>query len=95
MGSANMSYNAFGGRQRENICYVDGEQAYEWYKNIFESLKENSTDEITYKAMDIADAGENIDSLPIAESVKAKKVLALEPDKEKADEIAESVVYTR
>ena len=22
MGSANMSYNAFGGRQRENICYV-------------------------------------------------------------------------
>ena len=87
MGSANMSYNAFGGRQRENICYVDGEQAYEWYKNIFESLKENSTDEITYKAMDIADAGENIDSLPIAESVKAKKVLALEPDKEKADEI--------
>lgn len=24
MGSANMSFSAFGGRQRENICYVDG-----------------------------------------------------------------------
>ena len=47
MGSANMSFNAFGGRQRENICYIDGEQAYEWYKDVFDSLKEYSTDEIT------------------------------------------------
>lgn len=86
-GSANMSYNAFGGKQRENICYIDGERAYEWYKDIFESLKESSTDEITYKAMDIADIGENIDSLPIAETVKAKKILALETDKENAEEI--------
>ena len=87
MGSANMSYNAFGGRQRENICYIDGEQAYEWYKDVFVSLKENSTDEITYKAIDIANITDNIDNLPIAETVKVKKVLALETDKEKAEEI--------
>ena len=31
MGSANMSYNAFGGIQRENICYIDGDEAYDWY----------------------------------------------------------------
>lgn len=87
MGSANMSYNAFGGRQRENICYIDGDQAYDWYKDVFDSLKENSTDEITYKAIDIANISDNIDYLPIAETVKVKKVLALETDKEKVEEI--------
>ena len=87
MGSANMSYNAFGGRQRENICYIDGEQAYEWYKDVFDSLKENSTDEITYKAIDIANITDNIDTLPIAETVKVKKVLTLETDKEKVEDI--------
>lgn len=87
MGSANMSFNAFGGRQRENICYIDGEQAYEWYKDVFDSLKENSTDEITYKAIDIANITENIDSLPIAETVKVKKALVLDTDKGKMEGI--------
>lgn len=87
MGSANMSFNAFGGRQRENICYIDGEQAYEWYKDVFDSLKENSTDEITHKAIDIANITDNIDNLPIAETVKVQKVLALETSKENTEEI--------
>ena len=87
MGSANMSFNAFGGRQRENICYIDGEQAYEWYKDVFDSLKENSTDEITYKAIDIANITDNIDNLPIAETVKVQKVLALEINKDNNEEI--------
>ena len=87
MGSANMSFNAFGGRQRENICYVDGEKAYEWYKDVFDSLKENSTDEITYKAIDIANITDNIDNLPIAETVKVQKVLALEINKDNNEEI--------
>ena len=29
MGSANMSYNAFGGIQRENICYIDDDAAFD------------------------------------------------------------------
>lgn len=33
MGSANMSFNAFSGHQRENICYIDGDSAYAWYRN--------------------------------------------------------------
>lgn len=87
MGSANMSFNAFGGRQRENICYIDGEKAYEWYKDLFDSLKEKSTDEITYKAIDIASINDNIDNLPIAETVKVQKVLALETNKDNTEEI--------
>ena len=38
MGSANLSYNAFGGRQRENICYIDDEEAYDWYLDKFKEL---------------------------------------------------------
>ena len=59
-GSANMSYNAFGGIQRENIVYMDGDRAYEWYSEIFENLKETSTDNIARSAIEIADCDENI-----------------------------------
>lgn len=85
MGSANMSFNAFGGRQRENICYIDGEQAYEWYKYDFDSLKENSTDAITHKAIEVGDIY-NTDKLPIAETVKVQKVLVLETNKDSSEE---------
>ena len=38
LGSANMSFNAFRGRQRETICYIDSEQAYERFNEIYEDL---------------------------------------------------------
>ncbi len=82
MGSANMSYNAFSGMQRENICCIDGESAYEWYLEKFYDLKENSTDRITKKAIQNADAYENIDELPISESIKIKKAVVIEPVKD-------------
>lgn len=82
MGSANMSYNAFGGVQRENICYMDDEAAYDWYMDCFNELKEDSTDEISVKAITLADASENIDALPISESVRVKKAIVIEPSKE-------------
>lgn len=31
MGSANLSFSAFGGKQRENICYLDGDRAYDYF----------------------------------------------------------------
>ncbi len=87
MGSANMSYNAFGGRQRENICYIDGEAAYDWYLDVFNSLKANSTDEISHKALVLSDVNENIDELPISQTIKANKVMVIEPIKDGAEEI--------
>ena len=39
MGSANMSFNAFGGIQRENICYMDDDDAFDWYMDCFNELK--------------------------------------------------------
>lgn len=87
LGSANLSFNAFGGVQRENICYIDGEEAYSWYLNVFQSLLEDSSDQISHKAYEIADLSENIDELPIAQTVKVKKAMVLEPIKENADDI--------
>jgi hypothetical protein len=78
MGSANMSYNAFNGRQRENICYLDSESAYEWYLETFEDLKKASVDEITKQALMLADTAENIHELPIFQTVKTQKAYVLE-----------------
>jgi len=35
MGSANMSHSAFSGTQRENICYMDSDRAFDWYYGCF------------------------------------------------------------
>lgn len=87
MGSANMSYQAFGGAQRENICYLDDERAFDWYYDVFEELKQSCTDEITQKALALSDLEENIDELPIAGTIKAKKALVIEPVKENDEEV--------
>jgi hypothetical protein len=79
IGSANMSAAAFSGRQREKICYMDGAAAYNWYYDSFEDLKEHSSDEITKKALMVDGDVQNIDTLPIAETVVVKKALLIEP----------------
>lgn len=79
MGSANMSYNAFSGIQRENISYTDSEKAYEWYLDAFYSLKEESTDDISRKALEISDLSDNIDELPVSQTIKTKRMLSIEP----------------
>ena len=80
MGSANMSNSAFSGRQRENISYIDGKRAFDWYHNIFEDLKEDSTDDISAKSIPVSDNFENLDleSIPIAQTVILKKGTIIE-----------------
>ena len=87
MGSANMSYNAFGGRQRENICYVDGDAAYDWYLDAFNTLKENSVDEISHNALVVSNLDENIDELPISQTIKTNKAIVVEPIRDNNDEV--------
>ena len=86
-GSANMSYNAFSGTQRENICCIDGERAYDWYFESFSRLKSESSDEITHKAIDIADISENIDELPISQTIKVNKVIEIVPDRDNDEDV--------
>lgn len=87
MGSANMSFNAFGGRQRENICYVDGDSAYDWYLDVYNALRDSSTDDITKRALLVADAGENLDALPISETVRVEKAVYVVPEAQISDEV--------
>lgn len=85
MGSANMSSQAFKGLQRENISYMDGDEAYEWYSTIYTSLKEESSDEISYKAVLVADDCENIEELPVSQTIKMNKVLEIVPMQDAED----------
>ncbi len=81
MGSANMSYNAFGGKQRENISYMDGDEAFDYYLDVYNTLKDDSVDEISKNALKYADLSENIDAIPFSETVKAKGIVAIESEK--------------
>lgn len=87
MGSANMSYAAFSGKQRENICYIDGEKAFEWYRSAFENLKSSSSDNITTQALSLADDCENLEEVPVMQTVKIQKALVVEPVKELPSDI--------
>ena len=87
IGSANMSYNAFAGIQRENISYTDSEGAFDWYMDVFSSLKEDSTDDISRKAIELSDLSENIDELPISQTIRVKRVLSIEPTHDNDEEI--------
>lgn len=86
-GSANMSYNAFGGTQRENIICFDDDEAFDYYFYIYQSLKIKSVDDITSESIKIGDLNDNIDKLPISKTVKVNKVLEIVPQKENSDEI--------
>lgn len=87
MGSANMSLTAFSGRQRENICYVDGDSAYEWYMGCYEELRENSTDQIVKEAVLCADAGENLEELPVSRTIRTKKAGIIETIESQKEEV--------
>ncbi|MBR3302491.1 MAG: hypothetical protein IKI73_07510 [Firmicutes bacterium] len=79
-GSANMSFQAFGGMQRENIIYIDGNEAYDWYYSIYQSLKDDCTDMIGEKAIILSDLEENVEQLPVFSTVQKAKTLIIEPD---------------
>ena len=82
-----MSFSAFGGGQRENICYIDGDAAYDWYMACYCALRESSTDEIVKETLLVADSGENLEELPISRTVRVQKALVLEPVEEKKEEV--------
>ena len=91
-GSANMSFSAFGGRQRENITFDDTPEAYEHYLNVFNTLKESSTDEISRRVLMASDIENNPDRLPIAETLKKEQIIYVE----KADDTeAEFILETK
>ncbi len=83
-GSANFSYSAFNGIQRENISYMDNIEAFDYYKEQFEQFKEECSDNVVHSSITrvITDPDtaieEIVDVVPIAETVRAKKAIILE-----------------
>lgn len=90
-GSANMSYKAFTGTQRENIICFDDEDAFNYYFNVYSLLKIKSVDNISHKAILSADITGNIDKLPISEKVEAVKLIEVVSNKEQQEEIKYSL----
>jgi len=86
-GSANMSRVAFSGKQRENICYIDGDSAFNWYMDSFEQLRSASCDNITHEALIAPDSGEAIHELPIMYSVRQQKALVFTPPPSTNDDV--------
>lgn len=87
-GSANMSATAFTGVQRENISFMDGDAAFDWYMDYYTQFKNECTDNISEKAVLVADDGENLEELPVAKTAAANKVLVITPDKNVSEEVS-------
>lgn len=86
-GSANMSYSAFRGLQRENIVYIDGDNAFNWYLQQYEELKSSSTSEITKRALGIEDFTDEVDELPIFKKVRVQKAMIIEKETGNSDTV--------
>jgi len=78
LGSANLSGRAFGGKQRENIIHMDGDEAYEYYLEVYEKLREISTDNISTKCYQVPEKDRKLTDLPIQGTAEATKVLVIE-----------------
>ena len=86
LGSANMSFSAFEGYQRESICYLDGDKAYDWYWERYADLKGKCVDRIE-KDMLLSDDILDIEKIPVVGTVKTQKAIVLTPAKEMDEEI--------
>ena len=86
-GSANLSYSAFGGIQRENIIVFDDVAAYEHYKERFDDFRELCADYVSEKVFARMSEEEdfiekNIEEIPILQTVKKKNILVIEEQDE-------------
>ena len=86
-GSANLSWQAFSGFQRENICYLDDEAGYQHYLTVFESLQEQSTNSISRKQLLEVNTTDNFDQIPFLKTIEKNEVLLVEPARECAEAV--------
>lgn len=98
-GSANMSASAFCGNQRENITYYDDEEAFNWYKERFDSFRESCSDNVNQNVLmrtaeDDSYLEEHPEEIPIIKTIEKRQLLILENDEEESDE-AELIVSVK
>ena len=99
-GSANMSRTAFEGLQRENILYFDDEEAFDWYKNVYDEFKEECSDNIRHNVFVSTMENEeylreNPKDIPVLNTTKEKNYVYLEPSTEEDAENVEIVTNVK
>lgn len=84
VGSANMSASAFTGLQRENIVLFDTEEAFDYYKKLFDEYKSECSDSVSYKVIGrIADdrdfLEDNPEEIPVIKTMEKRQTIILDP----------------
>lgn len=90
-GSANMSASAFCGLQRENIVCFDDQEAYDYYKSLFDEFLSDCSDNVSLAVVNAVIADENylndnIAEVPIIKTVENRKLVLLEEQGGDTDE---------
>lgn len=98
-GSANMSSSAFCGLQREDIVCFEDQEAYEHYKDRFDTFQQNCADNVNQKVLlalgeDPDYIRDNVEEVPIIRTIEKKKMVILEPG-ESADTETEIIADIR
>lgn len=83
-GSANMSASAFCAFQREDIVCFDDYEAFEYYKDRYDTFRDVCSDNVSHKVIlatreDEDYIRDNIDEIPIIKTIEKKKMVILEP----------------
>jgi hypothetical protein len=70
LGSANFSFSAFSGGQREHISIEETEEGYQAYLAVYNQLKEHATNSIHKDQVLLANTQDGIGKMPVFESAK-------------------------
>ena len=96
--SANFSACAWDGSQEENYTYMDEPEAFDYYYDIFEGIRLDSSDEIGIDAKDISEDGKNLDDLPVVKRIiqsNAAVVIHDVPDNDEREYIIQTTAEAK
>ena len=90
VGSANLSASAFMGLQRENIVCFDSEEAFRYYKDLFDEYQNECADEVSYSLIGrVADNTEYMEEhpeeIPVIKTLEKKQTIILTPNTEESE----------
>lgn len=96
--SANFSVRAWNGSQKENYTYMDEPEAFDYYYDIFEEIRQDSSDEIGIDVKDISEDGKNLDDLPMVKRIiqsNAAVVIHDVPDNDEKEYIIQTTAEAK
>ena len=80
VGSANFSYKAWKNEQLEEFIYFDEKDAYDYFLEKYETLRDFSTDEISISALEAKTDEKAIEELPVFKKIQANDSIVIKND---------------